>query len=156
MAHKRRSAPQGIELSAKMMLAQCHVHRVRLINRTVTEIYDRALRGTGAKIRISQMNILGAVAHLNPATPAKVCRFLHMNGSTLSRNLMRMKAHGWLRSEASNGRKHIIQISRKGKEVFMKGRAAWEIAQKETRAFLGKNAIRALHVLADGLLDGNS
>src|SRR5262245_53676910 len=50
----------------------CIAVRVRLINRVVTSVYDEALRPLG--IRVSQGNVLVAVARKGEARPAEVCR----------------------------------------------------------------------------------
>ncbi|MFC1836152.1 MarR family winged helix-turn-helix transcriptional regulator [Thermodesulfobacteriota bacterium] len=66
----------------------CIAVRVRLINRVITAIYDEALRPFGVKA--SQMNILVAVSAFGPAKPVNVCRVLHLDPSTMSRNVERM------------------------------------------------------------------
>src|SRR5262245_22390838 len=72
----------------------CIAVRLRLLNRVVTNLYDAALRPLGLKV--SQLNILIVTAKLGLARPAQVCEILHLDTSTLSRNVERMKAHGWL------------------------------------------------------------
>ena len=67
---------------------------MRMLNRVVTNIYDEALRPLGLKV--SQMNILAATLKMGVARPAAVCQRLHLDESTLSRNVERMKAKGWL------------------------------------------------------------
>ena len=70
----------------------CIAVRVRLINRVVTAIYDEALRPHG--LRVSQANILVAVARKGEARPADICRLLRLEKSTLSRDVEVMKAQG--------------------------------------------------------------
>src|SRR6266849_356527 len=72
----------------------CIASRLRLLNRVVTNFYDDALRPLGVKV--SQMNILVVTAKLGLARPAQVCEFLQLDSSTLSRNVERMRANGWL------------------------------------------------------------
>ena len=74
--------------------ANCIAVRLRLLNRVVTNLYDAALRPLGLKV--SQMNVLVAVAKLGVARPARVSELLHLDLSTLSRNVDRMMARGWL------------------------------------------------------------
>ena len=73
---------------------ECIAVRMRMLNRVVTNIYDDALRPLGVKV--SQMNILVATGRIGTARPAEVCERLHLDVSTLSRNVERMKARGWL------------------------------------------------------------
>src|SRR2546421_6972133 len=72
----------------------CIAVRLRLLNRVVTNLYDDALRPLGLKV--SQLNILIVTARLGLARPAQVCAILQLDTSTLSRNVERMRAHGWL------------------------------------------------------------
>src|SRR5947209_10448058 len=72
----------------------CVAARLRLLNRVVTNLYDDALRPLGLKV--SQLNILIVTAKLGLARPAQVCEILQLDTSTLSRNVERMRAHGWL------------------------------------------------------------
>src|ERR1700729_2737542 len=72
----------------------CIAVRLRLLNRVVTNFYDDALRPLGLKV--SQLNILIVTARLGLARPAQVCDILQLDTSTLSRNVERMRAHGWL------------------------------------------------------------
>ena len=72
----------------------CIAVRLRSLNRVVTNLYDDALRPLGLKI--SQMNILVVAAKLGVARPTQVCDLLQLDVSTLSRNLERMRAQGWL------------------------------------------------------------
>ena len=73
---------------------QCIVVRMRMLNRVVTKIYDDALRPLDVKV--SQMNILVAAGQMDLARPAEICERLHLDVSTLSRNVERMKSRGWL------------------------------------------------------------
>src|SRR6266852_5535643 len=76
------------------MARTCFAVRMRLLNRVVTNLYDDALRPLGLKV--SQLNILVVAAKLGLARPAEVCELLQLDTSTLSRNVERMRAHGWL------------------------------------------------------------
>ena len=74
--------------------SECVAVRLRMLNRVVTNIYDDALRSLDLKV--SQMNILVAAAKMGTARSIEVCEHLHLDVSTLSRNVERMKARGWL------------------------------------------------------------
>src|SRR3954465_11826166 len=72
----------------------CIAVRLRLLNRVVTNLYDDALRPLGLKV--SQLNILVVAARLGLARPPALWERLHLDTSTLSRNVERMRAKGWL------------------------------------------------------------
>ena len=65
-----------------------------MLQRVITNLYANALRPLDLKV--SQMNILVAAAKMGTARPLEVCEYLHLDVSTLSRNVDRMKARGWL------------------------------------------------------------
>src|SRR5207245_3375669 len=72
--------------------SECVAVRLRMVNRVITNIYDDALRSLDLKV--SQMNILVAAAKMGTARPIEVCEHLHLDVSSLSRNVERMKARG--------------------------------------------------------------
>ena len=80
--------------SIDVIARDCIAVRMRMLNRVITNLYDEALRPLGVKV--SQMNILVATAKLVLARPAQVCEILQLDTSTLSRNVERMRARGWL------------------------------------------------------------
>ncbi|MDF1743790.1 MAG: MarR family winged helix-turn-helix transcriptional regulator [Gimesia sp.] len=116
--------------------SECIAVRLRIVNRVISKIYDDALRPTGAKI--SQMNILVAVGKMGIARPADVCQVLHLDVSTLSRNVERMKARGWLEViPDEDGRAQPIRLTSTGKKLIEQAAPAWEMAQKQSQELLG-------------------
>src|SRR5437660_5165899 len=85
---------------------ECVAGRLRMLNRVITNIYDDALRSLDLKV--SQMSILVAAAKMGTARPIEVCEHPHLDVSTLSRNVKRMKARGWLQvvPDEDGGSKH--------------------------------------------------
>src|SRR5437870_9975987 len=93
--------------------SECVAVRLRMLNRVITNIYDDALRPLDLKV--SQMNILVAAAKLGTARPLEVCEYLHLDVSTLSRNVERMKARGWLEVVAEvDGRSQPFRLTAQG------------------------------------------
>ena len=128
--------------------SECLAVRIRLLNRTVTNIFDEALRPLGVKV--SQLNVLMVVARRGPISPGHVARRLNMEKSTVSRNVDRMKAHGWLRvSEGDSGRKQILELGPAGRKLIEKSLPLWKKAQAQTEAMLGKQGARSIHRAAN-------
>ena len=101
------------------MARECLAFRIRMLNRIVTAIYDEALAGTGLKV--SQFTVLVAVANQEKSRPSELAKVLQMDESTLSRNVERMCARGWLRLEADEDRRsHLITITDKGMAMIQK------------------------------------
>src|SRR5580692_11841540 len=114
----------NIEIISKTCIAV----RLRLLNRVVTNFYDDALRPLGLKI--SQLNILIVTAKLGLARPAQVCEILQLDASTLSRNVERMRAHGWLEVVPDeDARTQPFRLTPQGRRLIEKAVPAWEHAQ---------------------------
>ena len=121
----------------------CIAVRMRMLNRLVTNVYDEALRPLGLKV--SQMNIMVAAAKMGVARPTDVCQHLQLDVSTLSRNVERMKARGWLKTiPMEDGRAQPFQLTDAGKRLVERAIPAWETAQHQVTTTLGKNVIEAL------------
>jgi len=132
------------------MASDCVAVRVRLINRVVTAIYDEALRPFG--YRVSQGNILVAVARSGNARPADICRLLCLEKSTLSRDVEVMKGSGWLESDPPDGgRSQVIRVTKAGLDLLDRSRSAWESAQFEATRLIGDAGVQSIKQIATKL-----
>lgn len=128
----------------------CIADKMRFLNRVITNLYDESLREVG--ITTAQMNILVTVAKYEPASPGQVSGWLHMEKSTLSRNLDRLKKQGWLRApRADHGRAIELSLTRKGHEVLKKGLPRWKRAQRKAESILGNTGVREVMEIAQRL-----
>jgi DNA-binding MarR family transcriptional regulator len=136
----RKKADEGrIDTIARTCIAV----RLRLLNRVVTSFYDDALRPLGLKV--SQLNILVVTARLGLARPARVCAVLQLDASTLSRNVERMRAHGWLEVvPGEDARAHPFRLTARGRKLIDKAVPAWEEAQRQAAELLGDEGIALL------------
>ena len=124
--------------------SECVAVRLRMLNRVVTNIYDDALRSLDLKV--SQMNILVAAAKMGTARPLEVCEYLHLDVSTLSRNVERMKARGWLEVVPDeDGRSQPFQLTPLGRKLLEKAVPAWREAQQQVTRFLGDGFVHQLN-----------
>ena len=121
----------------------CIALRLRLLNRVVTNLYDDALRPLGLKV--SQLNILVVTAKLGLAQPAKVCDLFRLDASTLSRNVERMRAGGWLESvPGEDARTQPFRLTAQGRRLLERAVPAWEQAQQQAEELLGKDGFALL------------
>jgi DNA-binding MarR family transcriptional regulator len=128
----------------------CIAVRLRLLNRVVTNVYDDTLRPLGLKV--SQLNILIVTARLGLARPAQVCDILQLDTSTLSRNVERMRGHGWLEVVPDeDGRTQPFRLTPKGTRLIEKAVPAWEEAQRQAAELLGDEGIALLDKVAKKL-----
>ena len=133
-------AADKLQKSIDNIASECIAVRLRILNRTVTSVYDDALRPLG--LRVSQMNILVAAGKLGLARPADVASRLHMDVSTLSRNVERMKSRGWLETVPDeDGRAQPFQLTKDGRRMLQKAIPAWKKAQRATKELLGEDTI---------------
>ncbi len=123
--------------------AQCVAVRLRMLNRVITNIYDDALRELGLKV--SQLNILIAAAKMGTVRPCEVCEYLHLDISTLSRNVERMKARGWLEVvPADDGRAQPFRLTQEGRQLLRKAIPFWSQAQRRVKKLLGERFVEQL------------
>jgi DNA-binding MarR family transcriptional regulator len=123
---------------------ECIAVRMRMLNRVVTNIYDDTLRPLGLKV--SQMNILVAAAKMGTARPAEVCERLHLDVSTLSRNVERMKARGWLEViPDEDGRAQPFRLTAQGNKLLERATPAWSEAQQQVKKVLGDGFVEQLN-----------
>ena len=128
----------------------CIAVRLRLLNRVVTNFYDDALRPLDVKV--SQLNILIVTAKLGLARPAQVCELLQLDTSTLSRNVERMRANGWLEVVLEeDSRTQPFRLTPQGKQLIEKAIPAWEEAQRRASELLGDEGIALLEKAAKKL-----
>ena len=123
---------------------ECIAVRLRMLNRIVTNIYDDALRPLDLKV--SQMNILVAAAKMRTARPVEVCEHLHLDVSTLSRNVERMKSRGWLEVVPDeDGRSQPFRLTSQGRKLLEKAIPAWSEAQHQLQKLLGDGFVEQLN-----------
>jgi DNA-binding MarR family transcriptional regulator len=122
---------------------ECVAVRLRMLNRVITNIYDNALRPLDLKV--SQMNILVAAAKMGTARPAEVCEYLHLDVSTLSRNVERMRARGWLEVVPDeDGRSQPFRLTAQGRKLLDNAVPAWGEAQQQVTKILGERFLDQL------------
>ena len=133
--------------------SECVAVRLRMLNRVITNVYDDALRSLDLKV--SQMNILVAAAKMGTARPIEVCEHLHLDVSTLSRNVERMKARGWLEVVPDeDGRAQPFRLTPQGRKLLETAVPAWSEAQQQVKKVLGDGFVEQLnqiikHTLTD-------
>ena len=148
------SAPT-IDRPEDTIFEECLAGRFRLLNRVVTNIYDEALRPVGMKA--SQLNILVAVAKQGLARPAEICDRLQLDTSTLSRNVERMRAKGWVEVVGDeDGRAQPFRLTAKGNKLLERAKPRWDEAQKKVKKLLGRSTVQTIVDAVGGIQAANS
>lgn len=140
---------------AKAVAAACIAGRVRLLNRVITNIYDRALQPLGLKI--NQANILVMLSFTAQASSVDIARVLLMEKSTVSRNVERMRKKGWIAVAAKDdGQLQVITVTPAGRALLAAAHAEWEKAQKQAMELLGEEGVAAILKLHDTIRQGHA
>ncbi len=133
---------------ADEIACDCLAGRVRLLGRAITAIYDEALRPLG--VTAGQLNAIVVVAKRGPVAPGTLARHLGMDKSTLSRNLERMRTHGWIKvSPGESGNGQLVQLAAKGRTVLKNARPLWRGAQKNAERLLGARGMDSVRKACD-------
>jgi len=124
--------------------SECVAGRLRMLNRVITNIYDDAFRPLDLKV--SQMSILVATAKLGTARPSELCEHLHLDVSTLSRNVERMRARGWLEVVPDDdGRSQPFRLTPRGRKLLEKALPAWSKSQQQVKKVFGAEFVDQLN-----------
>ena len=128
---------------AKAVATDCLGYRVRLLNRVITNIYDRAMQPLGLKA--NQANILTMLLCIGHASSADISRVLVMEKSTVSRTVDRMKKNGWINVEGhGNGPSQTITVTAQGRKLMAAAHEQWKKAQKQATELLGEEGVAAI------------
>lgn len=139
----RGSAPGPDSDPADLIAADCLAVRIRLLNRTISGLYDEAFRPLG--LTAGQVNLLVLIAQRGPVAPGEIARRLNMEKSTVSRNVERMREHGWIGVRTGEtDRDRLIEIRAKGRRLLEKALPRWREAQESARALLGDRGADSL------------
>jgi DNA-binding MarR family transcriptional regulator len=120
----------------------CLCFAVRRAARTVTQHYDRALRGTG--LRATQFNMLTALAEAGPLSMASLAEFMGMDRTSLTRNLQPPARRKWLKVSASEDdrRVRMVEITPAGRAMLRRAVPAWRKAQASAEAILNRSGLK--------------
>ena len=134
--------PTRAERLAADISADCIGARIRMLNRTISRIYDEEIRQHG--IKFSQMNILTIVTLHGPVQQLEVARLLSLEKSTLSRNVAVMETNGWIEVLPGHGNSRMLQVTPKGRLLLQKSAPGWEAAQRRVESLLGNKAVASV------------
>lgn len=124
-------------------LSVCACFHFRRAARVVTQYYDEALQPVG--LRSTQVVILLSVAAADRPSIAQLAREMAMDASTLNRNLRPLVAKDLIDLEdGADGRRKLVAITRKGREVIADAVPYWTKAQEGLIGALGEDMFHSL------------
>ncbi len=115
----------------------CACASLRRAARAVTRAYEAALKESG--LTTTQFTLLQTLSRLGTSPQSALVTFLAIDATTLSRTLRPLAAAGWIRAvDADDARETHWELTPEGLRKVVRTRPAWERAQHEFRARLGK------------------
>ncbi len=135
---------------AQTFASRCIAFRVRALNRVITNLYDAVLKPFG--ITVNQTTILAMLTLVSRARPGDIGKELHMEKSTVSRNLERMRKNGWIAIEAvDGGMARVVTVTPAGRRLLAALYPEWEKAQYTTARLLGDEGVAAVQTLHEAM-----
>lgn len=126
----------------------CTSLKLRELQRVVAQLYDAEVGKSGLKT--TQYSLLSHIQLLGPVRPGDLARVMHMDASTLTRNLRPLQEQGWVTvGEGTDARSRSVSLTLLGLEKRQQARRHWRIAQEALNARLGPTRVAALHALIE-------
>ena len=113
---------------AQQMSQECVARRLRQVNRTITRLYDEALRPHG--LTVNQLNILAIVISEKQIRPGQLGQTLGMEKSTVSRTVDRMVRKDWIKvSPGEDNRTQLLSVTPQGRKLLLLVTPIWDNLQ---------------------------
>ena len=113
----------------------CLVLNTRMAARAITRLGDQRLKQFG--VTAAQFNILGSIVMRPNRSISEMAHDLAMERTTLSRNLALLERKGLIGSAVtSEGKAHVYELTRSGREIFEKAVPVWRQSLNELREAL--------------------
>jgi DNA-binding MarR family transcriptional regulator len=121
------------------MAAECLCFRARRVSRTLTRMYDRALRPLG--IQATQLTLLNAIALQGRAVTdmPRLSFDLALDPATLSRSLRALEKAGLvhIRAALDDRRARLVRLTPEGERMLAAALPRWKRAHARVVAALG-------------------
>lgn len=136
----------------EQLASECLMGRIRMLNRVLTGIFDRELRPFG--IKANQFNLLVVIAKLGPIRRADIGRYIHVDPSTLTRNLKVMTANRWIEEIVvdDDERGLPVRATEGGLSLLESIEPSWRRAQEAARKLLGDDGVAVMTKVSAALL----
>ncbi len=131
-------------------MTQCLCTKLRRAARSVSRLYDDALRDIG--LSVAQYSLLSHLQRLDQPSISELAVAMGLDRSTLGRNLKLLQAEGLIvLGGGEDQRSRLVQISPGGRERIAQAQVAWKDAQAQLASRLGEGKREALILLLDDL-----
>ena len=115
--------------AAGLVALPCACANLRRAARSVTQLYDEELRGSG--MRATQFTLLQALSRLGRITQGHLGELLALDSTTLTRSLKPLVKRAWVRSvPGKDRRERHLQLTTAGRRQLDRVQPLWERAQQ--------------------------
>ena len=122
---------------------KCACVRARRASRSLTDLYDEALRPVGLKI--TQFSVLRTLERMGPVSISALAEEMALDRSTLGRNLLLLKRRGLVRlGEGTDLRARSVELTARARNVLAAAVPLWDRAQAQVERKLGKEGVSVL------------
>lgn len=129
--------PSIVEKQARHVVGTCFGYQTRRLARVVTRIYNDRLRALG--LNLAEMNLMAAIAAHGSAQAARLGRAMELDKSTLSRNIGRLVARGWVDlRDHPDERGQLLALTPLGDKLLLQAVPVWEQAQAQARSVVAE------------------
>jgi len=126
-----------------MIHTKCACTRVRRAARSLTDLYDDALRPVDLKI--TQFSVLRTIDRMGLVNISSLAAEMALDRSTLGRNLAVLKRQGLVAlSEGDDQRERTVVLTSRARRLLERAIPLWEQAQERVDNLLGKQGVAAL------------
>jgi len=147
---KASSGNSDIDRILSEISQDCLGLRLRKLDRIVTQIYEKRLSRHG--ISLAQFTLLTVIGRLKKPSPGQIVSFLHVEKSSLSRNLQLLIRRGLVSAQDTRGRRiDRVGLTGSGRRKIQSALADWREAQKAASALLGPRFFHELRKAIDAL-----
>jgi DNA-binding MarR family transcriptional regulator len=124
--------PAYTSFMASTLQSPCLCDALRQASRTVTRLYDDALRPVG--LRITQFSILAYLLREGEVRVRDLGAGLWLEETTLTRSLRPLEQQGWVQIRAGEDRREkYISLTASGLELLKRAAPLWQSAQEQLR-----------------------
>ena len=147
---KASSGNSDIDRILSEVSQECLGLRLRKLDRMVTQLYEKRLSRHG--ISLAQFTLLTVIGRLEKPSPGQIVSFLHIEKSSLSRNLQLLIRRGLVSAHDTRGRRiDRVGLTRSGRRKIQSALPDWRAAQKAASDLLGPRFFHELRKAIDTL-----
>lgn len=129
----------------KTIANSCFCYKTRAASRTITRLYDDALKSTGLKA--NQFSMLVAINIQASVSISNLADSLCMERTTLTRNLKPLEKEGLITLSHGVGRIRYASLTTNGKSTLDAAKPLWQQTQDKIQTMIGEQNMTSLSLL---------